>query len=169
MVHFSECSTVVENCNTETQIEKRDGTVEHFPGPGVQDGTGEDLPQGRAVLVHGGDVVLPGVAEEHLASCVVDGEGVRPTHSLRHEDFGPRAVHPGPANVRLGAPVGPEEVPGGGVDRDGPGLLESLGQDDPPVLPIQVGDLDGVAAFVAPVQVPADPIHGQPVGIPQHG
>ena len=31
-VHFSECSTVAENCNCETQIEMRDGTVEHFPG-----------------------------------------------------------------------------------------------------------------------------------------
>ena len=32
MVHFSECSTVAANCNTETQIEMRDRTVEHFPG-----------------------------------------------------------------------------------------------------------------------------------------
>ena len=31
MVHFSECSTVATNCNAETQIEMRDGTVEHFP------------------------------------------------------------------------------------------------------------------------------------------
>ena len=31
MVHFSECSTVTANCNTEEQIEMRDGTVEHFP------------------------------------------------------------------------------------------------------------------------------------------
>ena len=31
MVHFSECSTVSTNCNTETQIETRDRTVEHFP------------------------------------------------------------------------------------------------------------------------------------------
>ena len=104
------------------------------PGPGVQDGAGEDLPQGRAVLVHGGDVVLPGVAEEDLSGRVVDGEGVWPTHPLRHEDLGPRSVHPGPADVRLGAPVGPEEVTGGGVDGDGPRLQQSLGKDDPPVL-----------------------------------
>ena len=32
MIHFSECSTVAENCNTETQIEMRDGTAERFPG-----------------------------------------------------------------------------------------------------------------------------------------
>ena len=31
MLHFSEFSTVAANCNTETQIEMRDGTVEHFP------------------------------------------------------------------------------------------------------------------------------------------
>ena len=31
MVHFSECSTAAANCNTRTQIEMRDGTVEHFP------------------------------------------------------------------------------------------------------------------------------------------
>ena len=31
MLHFSECSTVAANCNTETEIEMRDGTVEHFP------------------------------------------------------------------------------------------------------------------------------------------
>ena len=31
MVHFSECSTVGASCNTETQIEMRDGTVEHLP------------------------------------------------------------------------------------------------------------------------------------------
>ena len=52
------------------------------PGPGVEYGAGEDLPEVGAVLVHGGDVVLAGVAEEHLAGGVVDGEGVRPTHSL---------------------------------------------------------------------------------------
>ena len=31
MVHFSECSTVAANCNTQIQIEMRDGTAEHFP------------------------------------------------------------------------------------------------------------------------------------------
>ena len=31
MVHFSECSTAAANCNNETQIEMRGGTVEHFP------------------------------------------------------------------------------------------------------------------------------------------
>ena len=31
MVHFCECSTVATNYNTETQIEMRDRTVEHFP------------------------------------------------------------------------------------------------------------------------------------------
>ena len=31
MVHFSQCSTVAGNWDTETQIEMRDGTVEHFP------------------------------------------------------------------------------------------------------------------------------------------
>ena len=31
MVHFSYCSTVEANCNTETQIKMRDVTVEHFP------------------------------------------------------------------------------------------------------------------------------------------
>ena len=31
-MHFSECSTVAANCSSETQIETRDGTVEHFPG-----------------------------------------------------------------------------------------------------------------------------------------
>ena len=41
MVHFSECSTVAANCNTETQIEMRDGTVEHFP---------EDARLGRGAL-----------------------------------------------------------------------------------------------------------------------
>ena len=38
MVHFSECSTIAANCNTETQIEMRDGTVEQFPvAASVQD------------------------------------------------------------------------------------------------------------------------------------
>ena len=32
MVHFPKCSTVAANCSTETQVEMRDGTVEHFPG-----------------------------------------------------------------------------------------------------------------------------------------
>ena len=30
-LYFSECSTAVSNCNTETQIEMRSRTVEHFP------------------------------------------------------------------------------------------------------------------------------------------
>ena len=30
--HFSEYPTVAANCNTENQIEMRDGTVEHLPG-----------------------------------------------------------------------------------------------------------------------------------------
>ena len=32
MFYFSERSTVAANCNTEMQIEMRDGTVAHFPG-----------------------------------------------------------------------------------------------------------------------------------------
>ena len=38
MVHFSECSTVAANCKAETQIEMRDGTVEHFPGQEAEPG-----------------------------------------------------------------------------------------------------------------------------------
>ena len=54
MLHFSECSTVVANCNAETQIKMRDGTVEHFPGQRVHDlflgglfGHREGLPEGH--------------------------------------------------------------------------------------------------------------------------
>ena len=36
MVHFSECSTVAANCNTETQIEMRDETVKHIPEGGFE-------------------------------------------------------------------------------------------------------------------------------------
>ena len=47
-MYFTECSSVAANYNTETQIEMRDGTVEHFPGllgAGDEDfgGTDEDL------------------------------------------------------------------------------------------------------------------------------
>ena len=48
MVHFSERSTVAANCNTETQIEMRDGTVGHFP---VVDVRGVDGGQDAVVLV----------------------------------------------------------------------------------------------------------------------
>ena len=43
MEHFSECPTVAANCNTETQIEIRDRTDEHFPARPddvVRDGDG---------------------------------------------------------------------------------------------------------------------------------
>ena len=36
MVHFSKCSTTAANCSPETQIEMKDGTVEHFPGVGFR-------------------------------------------------------------------------------------------------------------------------------------
>ena len=35
MVHFSECSTIAANCDTDTQIEMRDGIVEHVTRPQV--------------------------------------------------------------------------------------------------------------------------------------
>ena len=36
MVHFSKCLAVAADCNTETPIEMRDGTIEPIPAPVVE-------------------------------------------------------------------------------------------------------------------------------------
>ena len=48
MVHFSECSTVAANCDTETQIGMRYRSVEHFPVMVGRTGDGDGSSNGVA-------------------------------------------------------------------------------------------------------------------------
>lgn len=51
------------------------------------------------------------------------------------------------------------------VHHQSPGLTEARADQHRAIGPVELGHFDGVPAFVTPVQVAADPIHSQPVGI----
>ena len=76
MVHFSECSRVAANYNTETQIEMRGRTIEHFPG--------QPLPRA--------DPLAHRERDEKLAP--LDPVAARPEKPLRPKDVpvGPRVA-----------------------------------------------------------------------------
>ena len=54
--YIFQCSTVAENCNTETLVEMRDGTVDHFPSAAVV--VPERCPAAGPVCVIGAAIVF---------------------------------------------------------------------------------------------------------------
>ena len=69
--------------------------------------------------------------------------------------------------MRFVTPIGPEEEPIPRIDSKSSWLKQSIPDQDPPMLPVQVRDFNGVASLVAPVEVPSDPVDGQPIGVLQ--
>lgn len=51
------------------------------------------------------------------------------------------------------------------IHHQSPGLAEARADQHRPIGPIELGHLNGVPAFVAPVQVATHPVHSQPVGV----
>ena len=76
-------------------------------------------------------------------------------------------IHMRASNVRSVTPVCPEEKTSLGIYRQRPWLQETFPDQDPTMISIQIGDFDGIAALVAPVEVSSNPIDGQTVRILQ--
>ena len=51
------------------------------------------------------------------------------------------------------------------VHHQRPGLTQAGADQHRAIGPVELGHFDGVPAFVTPVQVATNPIHGQPVGV----
>ena len=62
--------------------------------------------------------------------------------------------------MRLITPIGPVEVTLAGIERYGPGLLQSFMEENLAEFTVEFGHLDRVRFLVAPVQVASDPVHG---------
>ena len=76
--------------------------------------------------------------------------GSEATDLSYHADF---------ADVRLIAPIRPVEIASVGIEDDGARFSQVGADEDLPVLAVQFGDFDRVRPFVAPIQIPPDPIH----------
>lgn len=105
-----------------------------------------------------GDVVLVRVGPEQLIGDVGDGEGVGPPQGRVDDDPLVRTVHPRLADVRLVPPVRPVHVAVVRIQHNSSRILETGGDQGLPVLPIELGNLDGIFALVTPVQVTAHPV-----------
>ena len=109
-----------------------------------------------------GDVVEMGVGPEKFISEIVDGQGVGPGQSVLVGDDACEvaAVEAHAADVGLKVPRGEEEVPNTWMDDDGARVGYAVRFQGASVGPIQFGHFDVLRVAVEPVNLTANPIHG---------
>lgn len=121
----------------------------------------EHLSSFALVITHR-NVVQLCVAVEDFASYVVDRKSIGPSETV-HDLALVGAVHIGAADVRVIAPVGPEEHTVVRIHHDRSRLLQILADQHLSIQAVQLGNLDRVLHLIAEVQIARHPVDRQSV------
>lgn len=114
-----------------------------------------------------GNKVLPRIAPEKFVGFETDRQGVWPSKVVLDQHGLIRSIHTGFSDVRLITPICPVHISAEGIQHDSPWLLEVFRDQNFPIASVQFGDFYRVQTFVAPIQIPGNPIDRQAVRILQ--